>query len=41
MQCVRMAADRIVMLIDGICFASGTYGELIKAEEDSVKQFFH
>lgn len=40
MQCVRMAADRIVMLIDGICFATGTYQELIKSEEEKVKQFF-
>jgi phospholipid/cholesterol/gamma-HCH transport system ATP-binding protein len=41
MQCVKMAADRIIMLIDGICFASGTYQELIKLEEEKVKQFFH
>lgn len=41
MQCVRLAADRIIMLIDGICFASGTYDALIKVEQEKVKQFFH
>lgn len=41
MQCVQMAADRIVMLIDGVCYADGTYQELVKMEEDKVKEFFH
>lgn len=40
MQCVRLAADRVVMLIDGICFADGTYGELLHREEEKIKEFF-
>jgi phospholipid/cholesterol/gamma-HCH transport system ATP-binding protein len=41
MQCVRMAADRVVMLIDGICYADGTYLELMQRGEDKIKEFFH
>ena len=40
MNCVRMAADRIVVLIDGKCYASGTYEELKQIEDIKVKQFF-
>jgi phospholipid/cholesterol/gamma-HCH transport system ATP-binding protein len=40
MQCVKMAADRINMLIDGVCYASGTYDELFKNQEARVKEFF-
>lgn len=25
LQCVSMASDRVVMLIDGVCYASGTF----------------
>lgn len=40
MNCVRTASDRIVMLIDGMCYAVGTYEELIKSTDKKVKQFF-
>lgn len=40
LQCVSMASDRIVMLIDGVCYASGTFEELKKNEDVKVKQFF-
>lgn len=38
--CILMTADRIIMLIDGKCYAAGTYNELIKNHDPKVKQFF-
>jgi phospholipid/cholesterol/gamma-HCH transport system ATP-binding protein len=40
MNCIRATADRIVMLIDGHCYAEGTYEELKKINDPKVKQFF-
>lgn len=40
MNCVRMASHRIVMLIDGKCYAAGTYNELKNSNDKKVKQFF-
>lgn len=40
MQCVKMAADRIVMLIDGICYVTGTFEELTKNKDPKVELFF-
>ncbi len=40
MNCVRMAGDRIAVLVDGKCYASGTYEELQHVEDIKVKQFF-
>ncbi len=41
LQVVSMAADRVVMLIDGVCYASGTYEELKMNSDEKVKLFFH
>lgn len=40
MNCVRTASDRVVMLIDGKCYESATFDELIKSEDPKVKLFF-
>jgi len=40
MNCVRLAADRVVVLIDGRCYAEGTYEALRKSNDPKVKQFF-
>ena len=40
MNCVKITANRIVMLIDGKCYAMGTYEELSKSNDKKVKQFF-
>ncbi len=40
MNCVKITANRIVMLIDGICYATGTYDELSKSNDTRIKQFF-
>jgi phospholipid/cholesterol/gamma-HCH transport system ATP-binding protein len=40
MNCVRMAASRVVVLLNGQCYASGTYEELVHHPDKEVKQFF-
>ena len=40
MNCVKFTANRIVVLIDGMCYANGTYEELKKSNDKKVKQFF-
>lgn len=39
-NCVRIVADRIVMLIDGKCYATGTLKELENSTDTKIKQFF-
>ena len=38
--CVRMASTKVVMLIGGKCYASGTFKELEKSTDPEIKQFF-
>jgi phospholipid/cholesterol/gamma-HCH transport system ATP-binding protein len=40
MNCVRMASDRIVILLEGRCYATGTYDTLKAMQDPKVKQFF-
>lgn len=40
MKCIRLTAERIVVLIDGKCYAQGTYEELKRSNDNRVKQFF-
>ena len=40
MNCVSMASDRVVILLDGKCYASGKYGQLKQNTDPKVKQFF-
>ncbi|MBS1919362.1 MAG: ATP-binding cassette domain-containing protein [Bacteroidetes bacterium] len=40
MNCVRMVSDRVIMLIDGACYAEGTYEEIIKMNDPKIKEFF-
>ncbi len=40
MKCVKRTADRIAVLINGKCYALGTYEELKKSTDILVKQFF-
>ena len=39
-NCVKIVANRIIMLIDGKCYATGTYNELEHSTDTRVKQFF-
>lgn len=40
MNCVRMASNRVVILVDGRCYASSTYEQLKQNTDPKVKQFF-
>ncbi|HYM92804.1 MAG TPA: ATP-binding cassette domain-containing protein [Chitinophagaceae bacterium] len=40
MNCVRMASDRVAMLIDGRCYAEGTYDKLKNTSDPKIKEFF-
>ncbi|MBX2887361.1 MAG: ATP-binding cassette domain-containing protein [Ferruginibacter sp.] len=40
MNCIKMAADRVVMLIDGRCYAEGNYESLKKHDDAKVAAFF-
>lgn len=39
-NCVKIVANRVVMLIDGKCYATGTYEELERSSDKKIKQFF-
>lgn len=39
-NCVKIVANRIIMLIEGKCHATGTYDDLCKSTDNRVKQFF-
>lgn len=40
LNCVKIVADKIVMLIDGICYGQETYDELKKSTDKKIKSFF-
>lgn len=40
MTCVQMTADRIIILLEGRCYAMGTFRELKKATDPRISQFF-
>ncbi|WP_121355563.1 ABC transporter ATP-binding protein [Flavisolibacter nicotianae] len=40
MKCIRRTADRIIVLLDGRCYAEGTYAELERSSDPQVKNFF-
>jgi len=40
MNVVKLASDRVVILLEGRCYANGTYNELLQHPDLKVKQFF-
>jgi phospholipid/cholesterol/gamma-HCH transport system ATP-binding protein len=40
MNCVRLASNRVAILIDGKCYATNTYKNLLKSTDSHIKQFF-
>jgi phospholipid/cholesterol/gamma-HCH transport system ATP-binding protein len=40
MRCIKLTADRVVVLIDGKAYAEGTYQQLANSGDKKVKQFF-
>ncbi len=41
MACVKITADRVVLLLDGKCYAQGTYEELEQSKDEKISQFFN
>lgn len=39
-DCARVIANRIILLVDGISYVEGTFNELIQSEDPKVKAFF-
>ncbi len=39
-NCLRIVANRTAMLIDGCCYATGTYEELSLSNDPKINQFF-
>lgn len=40
MNCVKNIADRVILLLDGVCYADGTYEELEHSTDKKIRQFF-
>lgn len=40
MNCIRIVADEIIMLIEGKNYAQGTYNEIKAMNDEKIKQFF-
>lgn len=40
MNCIKITSNRIVLLVDGIAYAEGTYEKLKKSTDQKVNQFF-
>lgn len=40
MNCINITANRIIMLIDGRCYAQGNFNELKNSTDEKVKEFF-
>ena len=40
MKCVETASDRVVVLIEGRCYATGTFKQLSENTDPKVKEFF-
>jgi phospholipid/cholesterol/gamma-HCH transport system ATP-binding protein len=40
-SCARIAAERIIFLLDGQCYAEGSYEELKRSDDPKIKMFFN
>jgi len=40
MNCVKNTSDRVVLLLDGKCYAEGSFEEFEQASDENIKQFF-
>jgi phospholipid/cholesterol/gamma-HCH transport system ATP-binding protein len=40
LNCIKITSNRVIMLIDGTCYADGTYDELSKSTDPKIKEFF-
>jgi len=39
-DCARVISDRMILLIDGINYAEGTFSELVVSQDPKIKAFF-
>ena len=39
-DCARVVSERIILLVDGVNYAEGTYNELSTSKDAQVKAFF-
>jgi len=40
MTCVKNTSDRVVLMLDGKCYADGTFDELKNSTDEHIRQFF-
>ena len=40
MNCIRITSNRVIMLIDGRCYANNTFGDLQHSSDPSIREFF-
>ncbi len=40
MNCIRITSNRVIMLIDGTCYAEDLYENLIKSKDPKIREFF-
>ncbi|HET9487464.1 MAG TPA: ATP-binding cassette domain-containing protein, partial [Chryseosolibacter sp.] len=40
MNCIDLTSNRVVMLIDGKCYADNTYDNLRKSRDEKIREFF-
>ncbi len=40
MGCARIVANRIIVLVNGVCYAEGTFAELKQSADPNIKPFF-
>jgi phospholipid/cholesterol/gamma-HCH transport system ATP-binding protein len=40
LNCVRIAANRLVMLIDGTCYGEGSFADLAVSKNERISEFF-
>lgn len=40
LNCIKITSNRVIMLIDGTCYADGTYDELSKSTDPKIQEFF-
>lgn len=40
LNCIKITSNRVIMLIDGRCYAQGTYDELCLSNDTKIREFF-
>jgi phospholipid/cholesterol/gamma-HCH transport system ATP-binding protein len=40
MNCIDITSNRVIMLIDGTCYAADTYSNLVKSTDPKIHEFF-